>query len=422
MSRSTDWSVRRVHHPGVACLADLVGDPDSFIADDFSRRVCCYPGIVDPTFLADPERLWGDVLTGGTRTPALRIVRQGDTLPRQRYTRSAGIGTETVDDLIQPNRVLELFDEGASLVLQGLQFTDPALGRLSNNLALDLDHPVQVNAYLSPAASRGLDVHFDYHDVLIVQLAGTKRWRVWQRLERTRWPVRGAPGLAAPTLEELGQELGDPVLDRTLQPGDCVHIPRGCPHAPETVDDESAHLTIGVMALTRQRLIDRALSSTLGAAETAALVPSGSLSSSAGEGDVLKLTATEAAEALDALEDALSGDSLRRLLAEAVWHRQPATRLRPRRPPPLTDDTTLAVMPGPLLWAERTDTAVTMGLGDRRMRLPVEAWSVVRAVLDDQRATFRIADLAAELSTSIDADSLRTVISKLACEGVVAGG
>jgi hypothetical protein len=56
------------------------------------------------------------------------------------------------------------------------------------------------------------------------------------------------------------------------------------------------------------------------------------------------------------------------------------------------------------------------------MRLPVEAWSVVRAVLDDQRATFRIADLAAELSTSIDADSLRTVISKLACEGVVAGG
>lgn len=111
MSRSTDWSVRRAHHPGVACLADLVGDPDSFIADDFSRRVCCYPGIVDPTFLADPERLWGDVLTGGTRTPALRIVRQGDTLPRQRYTRSAGIGTETVDDLIQPNRVLELFDE-----------------------------------------------------------------------------------------------------------------------------------------------------------------------------------------------------------------------------------------------------------------------------------------------------------------------
>ncbi|MDQ3738486.1 MAG: cupin domain-containing protein, partial [Actinomycetota bacterium] len=405
-------------HRGVARLADLVGDPDLFVADDFSRRVRCYPGIVAPGFLADPERLWDDVLARGTRAPAFRIVREGDTLARQQYTRSAGIGTQTVDDVIEPNRVLELFEEGASLVLQGLQFTDPALGRLANNLALDLEHPVQVNAYLSPAAARGLDIHFDYHDVLIVQLSGTKRWRVWERLERTRWPVRGAPGLAAPTLEELDE----PVLDRTLRPGDCVHIPRGCPHAPETIDDESVHLTIGIMALTRQRLIERALASTLGAAETAELVPTASLGASGDERRALKLAANEIADALDAIGEALSGGSLRRLLAEAVWTRQPATRMRPRHPPVLADDTTLTVAPGPLLWAEHTGTELTLGLGDRHLRLPVEAWPVVRSVLDEQRQTFSVADLAAELRRSIDADSLRTVISKLAREGVVAGG
>ncbi len=256
------------------------------------------------------------------------------------------------------------------------------------------------------------------HDVLIVQLAGTKRWRVWERLERIRWPVRGAAGLAAPTLEELR----DPVLERTLVPGDCVHVPRGCAHAPETVDGESAHLTIGIMALTRQRLIERALSSTLGTAETAALVPAASLGATFAGGDILKLVSADASEALDALSEALSGASLRRLLAEAVWQRQPATRIRPRHPQLLNDDTMLIVTPGPLLWAERRGEAVTFGLGDRRLILPVEAWPVVHAVLDDQRPTLRIADLVREVSRSIDADSVRTVLSKLAREGVVAGG
>ena len=72
--------------------------------------------------------------------------------------------------MIQPNRVLELHDGGATVVLQGLQLTDPHLAKLSNNLALALDHPVQVNAYLSPPAAHGLELHYDLHDVFVVQL------------------------------------------------------------------------------------------------------------------------------------------------------------------------------------------------------------------------------------------------------------
>ena len=58
------------------------------------------------------------------------------------------------------------------MVLQGLQFSEPHLGRTANNLALDLGHAVQVNAYLSPAAAKGLELHFDYHDVFVLQLDG----------------------------------------------------------------------------------------------------------------------------------------------------------------------------------------------------------------------------------------------------------
>ena len=159
----------------------------------------------------------------GLRTPAFRLVRDGKTLSAVDTCRRAGIGHRTIDDVIQPNRVLELHAAGASMVLQGLQFTDPHLARVANNLALDLGHAVQVNAYLSPAAARGLELHFDYHDVFVLQLDGRKRWRVWEPLERTRRPVRAGPRVPMPTFDELGE----PALDLTLTAGDCLYLPRG---------------------------------------------------------------------------------------------------------------------------------------------------------------------------------------------------
>ena len=114
--------------------------------------------------------------------------------------------------MIQPNRVLELHDAGATMVVQGLQLTDPQLARLAVNLALDLDQAVQVNAYLTPAAAKGLELHFDYHDVFVVQLDGAKRWRVWEPLPRTRLPVKTAK-VTMPTFDELGP----PAFDRALR-------------------------------------------------------------------------------------------------------------------------------------------------------------------------------------------------------------
>ena len=42
----------------------------------------------------------------------------------------------------------------------------------------------------------GLELHFDFHDVFVLQLDGRKRWRVWEPLPRTRHPVRRGPVVA----------------------------------------------------------------------------------------------------------------------------------------------------------------------------------------------------------------------------------
>ena len=130
----------------------------------------------------------------GSARPAFRLVRLGSTLSRRDYCRTAPIGNEQLADVVEPNRVLEHYAGGATVVLQALQFSDRIFAELSTNLALELDHPVQVNAYLTPPAEQGLDIHFDFHDVIVVQLAGRKRWRVWRPLARSERPLkRGRP-------------------------------------------------------------------------------------------------------------------------------------------------------------------------------------------------------------------------------------
>ena len=173
--------------------------------------------------------------------------------------------------MIAPNQVIARYRGGDTVVLQGLHHTDRQLAKVANNLALALDHPVQVNAYFSPESARGLDLHFDYHDVFVVQLGGCKRWRIWEPLPRTVNPVKGQHTIAKPQFEELG----DPLLDLTLTAGDCLYLPRGFPHSAETVDEASEHLTIGLVAVTWQRVVRKAIDAEVAAGRLSDALPAG---------------------------------------------------------------------------------------------------------------------------------------------------
>lgn len=351
----------------------------------------------DPGRFATAEGLWEDLLTRGLRSPMFRLVRDGETLAPSQYCRPAGVGHRTLDDVVRPNRVVELHRQGATLVLQGLQLTDPHLGRFANNLALALDHPVQVNAYLTPRAATGLELHFDFHDVFVVQLAGRKRWRVWRPLVRTTDPVRRGPRLPMPTFEELGP----PALDLTLTAGDCLYLPRGFPHAAEAVDAASSHLTVGVMAVTWQKVLTAAVDAALAEPGLRASLPAGVL------GGV-----DPGRPALDALLAQLDPALVRAWLADEIWRRQPTTRLAPVVAPPAASR--VRVTPGPLLWLRADGVRTVFGLGDRHLSLPGEAHGFLAALLAAPES-FDVDGWAGAL----DAASRSVVVERLAAEGVV---
>ena len=63
-------------------------------------------------------------------------------------------------------------------MFQGLHRSFPPLTDLIAELELELGHPCQANAYLTPPGAQGFAVHADTHDVFVLQTAGTKQWEL----------------------------------------------------------------------------------------------------------------------------------------------------------------------------------------------------------------------------------------------------
>jgi bifunctional lysine-specific demethylase and histidyl-hydroxylase NO66 len=193
--------------------------------------------------------------TRGLRTPFLRIAKDGAVVDAKRFTGPQGAGAEVADQ-VSSDAVLRLFAEGSTVVLQGLHRLWPPLIEFAGQLAADLGHPTQVNAYVTPPSSRGFSPHYDVHDVFVLQVAGAKHWTIHapvlaDPLRTHPWTDRSAEVAAAAE--------GAPVIDTVLRPGDALYLPRGYIHSAVALGEISAHLTIGVHSVTRWGAVESAL-------------------------------------------------------------------------------------------------------------------------------------------------------------------
>ncbi|MGA7689079.1 MAG: cupin domain-containing protein [Jiangellales bacterium] len=191
----------------------------------------------------------------GLRTPFVRLAKGGRIVAPNRYTGSGGVGA-TIGDQVMDDAVLRLFADGTTVVLQGVHRIWAPVGRLAAGLSVDLGHPVQVNAYITPPQSQGFASHYDTHDVFVLQVSGRKQWRVHD------------PVLDAPMPEEPWDQVADavtaraaepPVIEEMLEPGDCLYLPRGFLHSATALGGTSIHLTFGVHAVVERDVVDAVL-------------------------------------------------------------------------------------------------------------------------------------------------------------------
>ncbi|MGA4540895.1 JmjC domain-containing protein [Uniformispora flossi] len=192
-----------------------------------------------------PTRLLELVMRRSLGNPQVRMFRDGTELHPREYLSPAGTRRGQNISMVNMRYLGALLTQGATLVLDGTDVFDPTLEVMCRAVQWWTDERAQVNLYLTTAEAQGFGLHWDDHEVIVVQLAGEKCWEVRGQSRRD------------PMFRDVGrndQPSEDVLWEGVLSAGDVMHIPRGYWHRATRGgcgdDGLSFHMTIGVTRRT----------------------------------------------------------------------------------------------------------------------------------------------------------------------------
>jgi ribosomal protein L16 Arg81 hydroxylase len=169
-----------------------------------------------------------------------RLIEDGEYPRRPDYFRvakesmPAPIERWVFDGKVDPIRLEECLADGFSIIITHLDQHVPSLGALCRNLSARLLETTYVGAIVTTGAEGAFRLHYDYEDLIILQVEGTKRWQIFGPPVLN--PIRGIAKQSAPQ--------GAPIFDEVLEPGDFLFVPAGNWHHCQTMSGKSIHLGI----------------------------------------------------------------------------------------------------------------------------------------------------------------------------------
>src|SRR5579884_104637 len=210
--------------------------------------------------LRELERvLFGCKLT----TDELRVIKDGTPVRPETYTwqppdKYRGPEVTRASTTIDADRVSAQFAHGCTVNMNAVERYSPSAASLARALATFFYTGVGANVYLTPAGNQGFGAHYDTHDTLILQLEGSKRWRISE-------PTMPLP-LDHQIYNKIGHTKPGPLLfEVDLLPGDLLYLPAGTFHEGKANDELSLHITY---SLAPPRWVHVAIESLMRAAES----------------------------------------------------------------------------------------------------------------------------------------------------------
>jgi bifunctional lysine-specific demethylase and histidyl-hydroxylase NO66 len=371
----------------VDALTLLSGDAQAFLDKAWASRVHLHhtepDALVGLLTLGDVDQL---LTSAALRTPAVRVVKDATVLPASRFTRSATLAGSPLTGLVDARKVLALFKDGATVVLQGVHRYWPPLTQLVRSLELALGHPCQANAYLTPPGSQGFARHHDSHDVFVFQTHGRKLWEVVE---------------------------GEQEREVVLEPGLSMYLPTGTPHSARSEEETSLHVTVGINQVSVRTELQRITEQVLSDPRFEERLPGGRLDDPGALAHVLEGALSDYVDRLRSVDTRrVADDRGSRFLTERTPTLAGGLRdlVELDR---LDDDTVLERRPtAACVLREEPDRLVVL-LGDRSLRMPLRLLPVMAHVRDHR--CFRVGDL----DRWLDPGSRLVVARRLVREGLL---
>ncbi|KAG0716285.1 Ribosomal oxygenase 1 [Chionoecetes opilio] len=138
-----------------------------------------------------------------------------------------------------PSVVWDYYNNGCSLRLLNPQTFHRPAWKLLYNLQEHFSSFCGANVYVTPPGTQGFAPHWDDIEGFLLQLEGKKHWKVY----KPRSEEEELPELSSGNLNQ--EDIGEPVLEVTLEAGDLLYLPRGYIHQATTNEDiHSIHITV----------------------------------------------------------------------------------------------------------------------------------------------------------------------------------
>ncbi|MFI1799010.1 cupin domain-containing protein [Streptomyces sp. NPDC020379] len=226
-------------------IAERLGE--DFLAQALHRDYRHLPGAVEVAGLLTWDALNQILATHRLQPPRLRLTRDGETLSALATSAPEVTRRHVVWHRLHPAPLHAQLADGASMALDNADELHRPLGEVAEELERLFRTRWQANVYASWTATEGFGCHWDTHDVVVLQLDGAKRWRIYGPT-RTYPLHRDTDAPQPPT--------GEPVADLVLHPGDLLYVPRGWWHSVSADQGtRSLHVTYGAQPHTPSDLL-----------------------------------------------------------------------------------------------------------------------------------------------------------------------
>ncbi|XP_055542229.1 bifunctional lysine-specific demethylase and histidyl-hydroxylase NO66-like [Wyeomyia smithii] len=149
--------------------------------------------------------------------------------------------THNPDGRVLPPDMWSFYEDGCSIRMLNPQTYLPGVYDMNVKLQEFFHCMTGANFYLTPPNSQGFAPHYDDIEAFVLQVEGRKHWKLYSPRDANEV----LPRVSSPNFKQ--EDIGVPILDVILEPGDLLYFPRGIIHQACTVSGHhSLHVTMSV--------------------------------------------------------------------------------------------------------------------------------------------------------------------------------
>jgi ribosomal protein L16 Arg81 hydroxylase len=218
---------------------------DTFLTSVSSRKELFVPGALANGKRPLSWRRLDELIEAQWLVPSrVRLVHRGRECS---FVMREGTATGGGEPRFDVGRFHEHLRQGATLVVNGVECAIPAVREISDALSGVYGACAVANAYGCFGRDEGFGIHYDDHDVFVVQVEGHKTWLLYG--PTTPHPVDAVYRNTTP------RPQNQPTSRLVLRPGDVLYLPRGHWHNALGAGVPSLHISFSVRTHTALALL-----------------------------------------------------------------------------------------------------------------------------------------------------------------------